>query len=415
MKALVAGVGSRGDLQPLVALAVRLRDAGHEVRLAGSEAGLPLAAEAGIQLLSMGPDLGARIAADDDFRDRPLASLRKLVGIIRGTTDDQFAVLEPHHTWADVIVAGGMVPAAPVLAEHARIPLRLACYATQLLASGDHPTPLTPDLALPSWVNRLSWWLFVRGYSAVMQGGPNAHRERLGLPRTRRLHYKSFPPHALLVAADSRLCPPAEHAPDAIQTGPWVLARRAPIPPEAQAWLESGPAPVYVGFGSMPDSDPAATTRLIAEAVEAAGVRAFVSAGAAKLGGDLPSSCFSLGDCAHGDLFPALAGVVHHGGAGTTHAAALAGVPQLVVPHLMDQYGFGRRVAALGIGPPPLRRSRLTAAALADGLRALTTGEAFRQRAAEEGARMRAIDGLALAVRALEHDVAAGRRFVATL
>jgi vancomycin aglycone glucosyltransferase len=308
-----------------------------------------------------------------------------------------------------------MVPAAQVLAEHARIPLRLVCYATQLLASRDHPTPITPDLHLPAWVNRLSWWLFVRGYSAVMQGGPNAHRERLGLPRTRRLHYKSFPPEALIVAADSALCPPADHAPNAVQTGPWVLRRDEPIPAAVNAWLDAGPAPVYIGFGSMPDSDPIGTTRIITAAVEAAGVRALVSAGAANLGGELPPSCYPLGDCAHSALFPRLAGVVHHGGAGTTHAAALAGVPQLVVPHLMDQYGFGRRVSELGLGPAPLRRSRMTVDTLAERLRALASTPAFRERAAQEGARMRGIDGLAHAVRTLEDDVAAGRRFVASL
>lgn len=417
MKVLIAGVGSRGDLQPLVALAARLRASGHEVRLAGSESGSALSAEAGVTFIPMGPDLGERIRADDGFRDRPLASLGRLVGIIRDTTAEQFVVLEPHHQWADILVGGGMVLAAPVLAEHARIPLRMVAYASQLLYSRAHPTPLTPDLHLPGWVNLASWWCFVRGYSAVVQGPPNAHRARLGLPRTRALHYKTFPPDALLLAADPELSPPPrDHAPDAVQTGPWLLERAAPLPEAVRAWLGAGPPPVYVGFGSMPDSDPARTTRLVVEAVEAAGVRAFVSAGGAGLGGDdLPASCFALGDCSHAALFPELAGVVHHGGAGTTHAAALAGVPQLIVPHLMDQFGFGRRVAALGLGPAPLRRSRLTAAGLADALRALTTTPSFRTRAVEEAARMRANDGLALAVRTLEDDVATGRRFVATL
>ncbi len=411
MKALIAGVGSRGDLQPLVALAARLRADGHEVRLAGSESGAGLAAAAGVDFLAMGPDIGERIRADDHLRDRPLATLRKLIGIIRDATADQFAVLEPHHQWADVIVGGGMVLAAPVLAEHARIPLRMVTYASTVLYSRAHPTPLTPDLRLPGWMNLASWWLFVRAYSAVVQGPPNAHRARLGLPRTRALHYKTFPPQALLLAADPVLSPPAlDHAPDAVQTGPWLLESEVALPADVVSWIEAGPPPVYIGFGSMPDPDPAGTTRLIVNAVQAAGVRALVSPG-----GDLPSSCFALGDCAHAALFPRLAGVVHHGGAGTTHAAAVAGVPQLVVPHLLDQFGFGRRVAELGLGPAPVRRSRLTAAALADGLRALTTTPAFRARAAEEGARMRAHDGLAVAVRTLEADVAAKRRFVATL
>lgn len=416
MNVLVAGVGSRGDLQPLVALAARLRAEGHAVRLAGSESGGPLAAEVGVPFLPMGPDLGERIRADDAFKDRPLASLGKLVGIIRDTTDEQFEVLSPHAGWADVLVAGGMVLAAPVLAEHARIPLRMVAYASQLLASRAHPTPLTPALTLPAWVNRASWWAFVRAYSAVVQGPPNALRERLGLPRTRALHYKTFPPDALLIAADPALSPlPTDHAPDAVQTGPWLLDRTVPLPAGLDAWLAAGPPPVYVGFGSMPDPDPGATTRLVVEAVATAGVRAVVSAGAAGLGADLPASCFPLGECAHGALFPKLAGVVHHGGAGTTHAAAVAGVPQLVVPHLLDQFGFGRRVAALGLGPAPVRRRALTVRALADGLRALTTTESYRARARDEGARMRATDGLAHAVRTLESDVATGRRFVASL
>jgi len=112
-----------------------------------------------------------------------------------------------------------------------------------------------------------------------------------------------------------------------------------PLPEKLEAFLDAGEPPVYVGFGSMTDPDPAAATRVVLEAVARAGVRAVLSRGWAGLGGvPLPSEVMEIGPVSHASLFARVAAVVHHGGAGTTTTAARAGAPQILVPHILDQF-----------------------------------------------------------------------------
>jgi vancomycin aglycone glucosyltransferase len=147
---------------------------------------------------------------------------------------------------------------------------------------------------------------------------------------------------------------------------------------------------VYLGFGSMTDPDPAAATRLVLEAVQRAGVRAVLSAGWAGLGDlPLPEHVMVVGSVSHAALFRRVAVVVHHGGAGTTTTAARAGVPQILVPHVLDQFHWAHRVAKQGLGPPALPRRRLRAEALAESILAIRDNEILGERAAELGARLR--------------------------
>jgi vancomycin aglycone glucosyltransferase len=145
----------------------------------------------------------------------------------------------------------------------------------------------------------------------------------------------------------------------------------------------------------MTDPAPAATTDAVLEAVERAGCRAILSAGWARLGErPLPEQVLPVGAVSHARLFPRVAAVVHHGGAGTTTTAARAGVPQVLVPHLMDQFYWCRRVAALGLAPPAVRRRGLDAHALADAISAVVDNEVVRERAAGLGERLRRADPL---------------------
>ena len=134
------------------------------------------------------------------------------------------------------------------------------------------------------------------------------------------------------------------------------------IDPDVASFIEAGSKPVYIGFGSMTDGDSIATTKLILEAAERASVRLLISSGWAGLGGgELPATCKILGEAPHALLFPKLAGVVHHGGAGTVSTAARAGVPQLLIPHLMDQHYWAYRLERRGLGPKAILRRKLTA------------------------------------------------------
>jgi sterol 3beta-glucosyltransferase len=149
----------------------------------------------------------------------------------------------------------------------------------------------------------------------------------------------------------------------------------------------------------MASGDPDALTALVLESVRSAGVRAVLLSGWGGLR-SLPEAddVFCADALPHDWLFPRVASVVHHGGAGTTGAALRAGVPAIVVPFTMDQPFWGARVAALGVGPEPIPRGRLTQERLAEALRRAVNDEAMRARAAELGAKIRAEDGVAAAV-----------------
>lgn len=184
-------------------------------------------------------------------------------------------------------------------------------------------------------------------------------------------------------------------------TGYWFLPAEPTWspPPALEAFLARGGPVVSIGFGSMASDDPQAVTELVLGAVRAAGVRAVLLSGWGGLASLPPSEDVFCADALpHDWLFPRVAATVHHGGAGTTGAALRSGVPGLVVPFTMDQPFWGSRVAALGVGPAPIPRKRLTRERLADALRRTVADEGMRRRAADLGARIRAEDGVAEAV-----------------
>jgi sterol 3beta-glucosyltransferase len=184
-------------------------------------------------------------------------------------------------------------------------------------------------------------------------------------------------------------------------TGYWHLPAPADwAPSQALEDFLAGDEPVVsVGFGSMTSEDPEAVTALALGAARDAGVRAVLLSGWGGLG-TLPQEgdVFLADAVPHDWLFPRMAAVVHHGGAGTTGAAIRAGVPAAVVPFSVDQPFWASRVAALGVGPKPIPRKRLTRERLADALSRAVADQPMRERAARLGEKIRAEDGVANAV-----------------
>jgi UDP:flavonoid glycosyltransferase YjiC (YdhE family) len=184
-------------------------------------------------------------------------------------------------------------------------------------------------------------------------------------------------------------------------TGYWFLDPDDDwTPPAALAeFLQAGPPPVYVGFGSMSSRKPEQTADLILRAIAQAKQRAIMLSGWGGLHKeDLPDTVLMVDSVPFSWLFPRVAAVVHHGGAGTTSAGLRAGVPTVVIPFFGDQPFWGQRVAELGVGPAPIPRRRLTAERLAQAMLRAVTDPAMRQHAANLGARIRAEDGIAGAV-----------------
>jgi sterol 3beta-glucosyltransferase len=183
-------------------------------------------------------------------------------------------------------------------------------------------------------------------------------------------------------------------------TGYWFPEDNAWQPPaDLEAFLAAGKAPVFIGFGSMPIRQPAKTTAIILEALHQSSQRAVLQTGWGGLGQtELPAEVFQLDYAPYGWLFPRMAMVIHHGGSGTTAFGLRAGVPSLAVPFVFDQFYWGERIAALGVGPRPIRHSTLSVERLKEAILLGTTTSQLRQKAAELGDHIQAEKGLEQAI-----------------
>lgn len=298
-------------------------------------------------------------------------ALRRLRESMPDLITDQFETLGAAVEGCDVIVgANAHQYAAPSIAERAGIGCVTAVYAPVALPSPDlapPPLPGQPADATAGVSIEAQWRSTARAWNERALERINHNRARLGLAPIEDVLEHVLTDHTWL-AADAALAPvPATPGREVFQTGTWVLPDDRPLPADLEAFLERGDPPVYVGFGSMPASGDA-THRLIG-AARAAGRRIIVSRGWAdlELEDDAPD-CIAVGDVSHDMLFPRVAAIVHHGGAGTTAAAARAGVPQVIMPMFSDQFYWGARVVDLEVGVT-IPHTTMTEESLADALR----------------------------------------------
>ena len=392
MRIALAVEGTRGDVYPMLGLGAALAKAGHDVDVCAPPGFREEVEAHGLHFRRVGADVHAFLAAHGD------ALCTGAVGAARvgqrffcETIGRQFAELVDAARGAERLIAAGTQLSASSVAEHLGIPYRYVAYCPVMLPSRSHPPFPVPDQQLPAWMNALAWRLLAWGPNLVLRRRIDRERRVLALPRIRGDLYA----HALtarpILAADAGLAEiPADCRLNVSQVGCLHPRDARPLPPKLLSFLDAGAPPVYFGFGSMTDPDPTATTRRILEAVDAVGCRALVSRGWAGLAdGPLPDDVFALDGVAHDALFPRTAAVVHHGGAGTTTTAARAGVRQVVVPHVFDQFYWARRVESLGVGPPPLARRRLRAEHLVATLRATLDNELAAANAASLGEALR--------------------------
>jgi vancomycin aglycone glucosyltransferase len=405
MRVLLSTVGTRGDAQPVLALALEVRELGHEVRLCVPPNFREWFGGLGFEVTPVGIEMRLpKPGAAPPALEQP----RQLRAAAPDLITDQFDSIGPAAKGCDLILgAGAHQYAARSIAEVNDIPYVNALYAPVTLPSPDHAPPPAPGQSwraglAPDEVRR-RWAQSFRAWNDRALARVNENRARLGLAPIDDMQSHIFTEQPWL-AADPTLGP----APDTpgrrvVQTGAWLLPDPSPLAPELEAFLADGEPPVYLGFGSMPA--PESTGRTLIDAARAAGRRAILAQGWAELGlveADHPAAdCLSIGDVNQQALFPRVAAVVHHGGAGTTTAAGRAGVPQVIAPMFNDQFYWAQRIRDLGIGSSA-PSGPLTAESLAAAL-----GEALEPTVAE---RARAVasavtpDGASVAARRLTGD-----------
>jgi UDP:flavonoid glycosyltransferase YjiC (YdhE family) len=397
MKIVLATFGSRGDVQPMLALSLALRRAGHEVLLAAPPEKAARAAQLGCPFQPLGADVTAFI---DSMRDaHSLRSTMGFMSFLRRETACQFEVLPKILAGADLVVGASLVAALSSVAESMGVAYRYVAFTPQLVPSASHPFLLFKHQGLPKPCNRLGWRLAGMVDKLNLTRLINIHRKTLGLAPVQDA-WRHILGRNVIVASDRAVAEvPGDAEVSFTQTGYLHLNESHPGLPDLETFLEAGPPPVYAGFGSMPGQDQARNVSMIVEAARRAGRRLVMT----KFWNE-PSEFSKAGDVffiqkyPHLKLFPRMAAVIHHGGAGTTASGAAGGVPQIIVPHILDQYYWGHQVHRSGLGPKPLRRSRLTAKKLARRIQQCLSSDAMRQRAQEVAAAIRPEHSLSMTV-----------------
>ncbi len=351
MRVLLSTLGSRGDVQPLVALGLQLKDLGQDVRMCVPPDFRDWIERLGIPVTPVGPELRQTAKAPPSSAP-PTPEQRRLM--MEGTVAAQFETLAAAAEGCDIILgATALQVAAPSIAERLGIPYVFAAFCPAVLPSRHHAPPVLAMLGdaptpPPAEYGRL-WEQDGLRWNQMWGSLIVSHRASLGLAPVTDVRGYVLTERPWL-GADPTLAPwPEPDDPTVFQTGAWILPDTRPLGAELEAFLDAGEPPVYFGFGSM--RAPEGIGRVMIESARAVGRRSIVSRGWADL--SLPDDrpdCLVIGEVNQQALFERVAAVVHHGGAGTTTAAARAGAPQVVIPQLYDQHYFAERVRQLGIG-----------------------------------------------------------------
>jgi sterol 3beta-glucosyltransferase len=398
MKVTVLTVGTRGDVQPYIALALGLRRDGHDVRFATFGEYRTLVESFGLDYAPIEGSISGQFTSEagvawQESGRNPVRYVRRqerVIGpLVAGVIRSGIAACQN----ADIVVGP---PVAARVAERLDVPVAMT-HMWPLARTRSFPSPLTwtpAPLRRSRTVNYLSYLVLERMLDPRRsRAGPGLFER---LEHRRVPHLYSFSPIVVPKPPDWR---PWHHV-----TGYWFLDVDGTWQPPADLadFLAAGPPPVYVGFGSAGMRHPAAVADTVIGALRRADQRGVLQGwwpGATP--GPLGSDLFVVASIPHEWLFPRMAAVVHHGGAGTTGSGLRAGVPSIVVPFYADQPFWAWRVAALGAGPQPISFQRLSVPGLAAAVRRGVTDPAIRARAAAVGRRIRAEEGVARAVEAV--------------
>ncbi len=418
MKITIIAFGSRGDVQPAIAMGVGLQQAGHKVKLASYapfqqqaiDYGLDFKVARGDILSFMDkPDVQELMASG---RSNPLKLIRNIRTFLKQdlllTVQD---VMEACRDADALITFSAAFYAGVSIAEQTGQPL-LVANLQPMVPTRTYSNALMPPPKFDNGhVNLFSHHITIQLIWQMLRPILNEARQEIqGLPPWPARGFwdeSSWQAQPILHGYSQHVLPqPPDWPANVHVTGYWFLEHQAqwqPNPDLAQ-FLADGPAPVYIGFGSMKNRDPQETAALAIRALDMAGQRGVLLSGWGGLEqADLPHNIFMVDSIPHDWLFPRMSAVVHHGGAGTTAAGLRAGIPSILIPYIADQPYWGHHIHRLGVGPKPIRRSKLDAPSLAAAIRTAVTSQKMQDKAAQLGRKIRAEKGVANAVALFNH------------
>jgi vancomycin aglycone glucosyltransferase len=393
MKIACVILGTRGDVQPMIALATGLMERGHEVIICAPAENEQFAKTYNCRFVTFGPEIKKEI------KERPgqqkggvaikitPAQGRKIFG-------DQINLLPEKIKGVDLVLAAGIVMAVQTAAEILKVPYRLVAYYPIILGtSKDDPLK-----------NRLMFGFGRKMINLMMKGYINKLRAGHGLKPIDDI-WKHWMGENVIIACDKELNPARTGtAFPFTQTGFMVLESKNPLPEKVADFLDAGNPPVYIGFGSNPITNPEKYSQIFEQVRDATGLRLIISRGWADLPENNSSDIIYVDDMPFELLFPRLAAVVYHGGTGTMAAIARAGIPQAAFPFMGDQFENQKQIVKLGLGPRTCDFKKMTATEISSAITECITNDIYREKAVEISQMLQNTNGVELTVQLIEKE-----------
>jgi sterol 3beta-glucosyltransferase len=424
MKVFIVTFGSRGDVQPYVALGKGLKTAGHTVTICTADSfesfvtdnGLNYAYMTGELLKLLNTDAGREAIEDTDGLFGTAKTMLKLVKATKPLNREMMedSVKAAEIVQPDIVIYHPKALGGVHIAEKYNVPAVMAMLQPMMVPTAEFPPIGLPDLKIGGWYNKMVYGLIPMGYRTYAKDIDEVRQEKMGLvkfPKSSGVTQTAAGRPITILHGYSRhvLPQPADWPAHAHVNGYWFLDQQENWTPPAdlQRFLEAGPPPIYVGFGSMAGRNPQRLADIVISALQKANLRGIIATGWGGLdAGELPETIYKIDQAPHDWLFPRMAAVVHHGGAGTTAASLRAGKPTIICPFFGDQPFWGRRVHDLGAGPQPIPQKKLSADKLAGVLQTVTHNQPMHDRATLLGKQIRQEDGIAHAVSIIEQTTA---------
>jgi vancomycin aglycone glucosyltransferase len=393
MKIACIILGTRGDVQPMIALATGLIKKGHEVIIFAPSENEQLARTYNCQFVAFGPEIKKKIKENPEKQKGGVA-VKFSPSQGKKFILDQINLLPDKIKGADLLLGAGIVVGVQTAADILKVPYRLvAFYPIILGTTKDDPFKTRMMFGFGRMIMNL-----------MMKGYINKARANYGLPPIKDI-WKHWMGENVILACDKELNKAREGSAFAFtQTGFMLLPSKNDLPANVDAFLNSGKPPVYIGFGSNPITNPEKYTAMFERVRDVTGQRLIISKGWADLPVIDTRDIIFVDEMPFDLLFPRLSAVIYHGGTGTLASIARAGIPQAAFPFMGDQFDNRKQIVKLGLGPDTCDFKKITVEAISSAITECVSNDKYRNNAEEISQRLQNINGVELTIQLIEKE-----------
>lgn len=393
MKIACVILGTRGDVQPMVALATGLMAKGHEIIICAPSENEQLAKAYNCPFVTFGPEI-KKALKDNPEKQKGGVAVKITPSQGKKIVKDQITLLPDLIKDVDLVLGAGIVMGVQSAADILKIPYRLVAFYPIILGT-------TKDDPLK---NRMMFGFGRKMMNLLMKGFINKLRAKYGLPPIKDA-WEHWMGENVIMACDRELNAARQGTAFAFtQTGFMLLPSKNELPADIDTFINSGEPPVYIGFGSNPIVNAEKYCRIFEQVRDMTNARLIISKGWAEFPENNSCDILYVDEIPFELLFPRVAAVIYHGGTGTLAAVARAGVPQAAFPFMGDQFDNQKQIVKLGLGPQTCNFKKISAEAISTVITECITNETYKTKAVAISQKLQDSNGIELTIQLIEKE-----------